>query len=77
LELIYRNDQADTQLPLECGLRLKIVREMLETGRRATCLEDVIVRQRYAIEMGRDGCHGLADEAVLLDLEHLAERGLV
>ena len=63
---------ADTLLPVEGQLREHIVRDLLEFGLRATCLADVIVRQRYAVEMGQDGFYGPMDEAVLADLEHLA-----
>lgn len=75
LELIHRTTLADTLLPLECELRERIVRDLLEFGLRATGLADVIVRQRYAVKMGREGCYGVVDVAVLADLEHLAAGG--
>ena len=74
LELIHDNFDANTQLPLECQLREKLVRDLLEFGLRATCLADIIARQRYAVEMVQAGGDGCA-EAILADLEHLATRG--
>jgi hypothetical protein len=72
LGLIHECDLADTYLPLEARLRDSIVRELLEHGLRAVSLADAIVRQKYLVEMGRDGLADGVAEAVLADLEHLA-----
>ena len=70
LELVL-GDMGDFNLDLPACGRQEIVRELLQTGLRAKSIADVLIRQRYTIDYGADGL-GI-EEAVLADLEHLAD----
>ena len=62
-------DTSDQQLDLPACLRREIVRDLLETGLRATSIHEVLIRQRHLVasEMSEPEI----DQAVLLDLEAL------
>jgi len=63
-------DTTDTQLDLHAYLRGQIVEQLLATELRATTLADVLARQRYLVDLGWNSPK--IEQAVLLDLEHLA-----
>jgi hypothetical protein len=65
------DELADTKLSLGCCLRRDIVRNLLETGLRATNIADVLERQRYFVALEFPAPE--IDRAVLADLEYLAQ----
>lgn len=60
----------DQQIDLPAAYRLDQVRDLLETGLRASNLDDVLIRQRYLVDNGSSMPE--VEQAVLADLEHLA-----
>jgi hypothetical protein len=67
-----RGDGGDTELSLGCSLREQIVHGMLTHGLRATGARDAIVRWRFIMD-SENVPRAEEMEAVLADLEHLAE----
>lgn len=56
---------------LAAQARWDIVRDLLETGLRASNLDEVLIRQRYLVE--RESSMPEVEKAVLVDLEHLVQ----
>jgi hypothetical protein len=64
-------DTTNTQLDLCADGRREIVRGLLETGLRARSLHDVLIRQRYVVNLEYSAPE--IGRAVLEDLQHLAK----